>query len=68
MTGRGDKAVSLLKNGGAKLYSIANDPVVQAKMKKLAQDGQRFYRVATSPEAKHVYRQAAELLRKAQKK
>ncbi|WP_395405935.1 hypothetical protein ACHMXB_22195 (plasmid) [Arthrobacter sp. UC242_113] len=75
MAGKQDKAIGLLKNsgtkakaGGAKLYSLAKDPVVQAKAKKLAEEGQRLYRAATSPEAKQAYRQAAEILKKARKK
>lgn len=67
--------MGLLKNGGAKakasgakLYSLAKDPAVQAKVKQLAEDGQKVYRAVTSPEAKRAYRQASEVLRKVRKK
>lgn len=33
------------------------------KAKQLAQDGQKLYRLATSPEAKRAYRQAADVLK-----
>jgi hypothetical protein len=70
-----DKAAIILKNGGikarasgAKLYSLATDPEMQAKAKKLVDDGKQVYRAATSPEAKRAYRQAAEIIKKARKK
>jgi hypothetical protein len=75
MAGKGYKAAALLKKSGttarstaAKLYSLAKDPEVQAKAKKLTEDGKRIYQAATSPEAKRAYRQAAGLLTKARKK
>jgi hypothetical protein len=70
-----DKAAAILKNGGikarasgAKLYSLATDPEMQAKAKKLVDDGKKVYRDSTSPEAKRAYRQAAEIINKARKK
>jgi hypothetical protein len=68
MPGKVDKAAAMLKNGGAKLYSIATDPKMQAKTRKLVDDGKRVYRAVTSPEAKQAYRQAAEVINKARKK
>jgi hypothetical protein len=74
MTNRGDKALGLIKNGGAKLrseggklYSLAKDPAVQAKVRNIVADGQKFYRAASSPEAKQAYKQAAEFIRKTRK-
>jgi hypothetical protein len=74
MSGKVDKAAAILKNGGikarangAKLYSLATDPEMQAKAKKLVDDGKKVYRAATSPEAKRAYRQAAEIIKKARK-
>lgn len=65
----------MLKNGGAKakasgvkLQSLATDPDVQAKARKLVEDGKKVYRAVTSPEAKRAYRQAAEVINKARKK
>lgn len=75
MAGKADKAAALLKSGGdkakaggTKLYSLAKDPEMQAKAKKLLEDGKRMYRAATSPEAKQAYRHAAEIINKARKK
>jgi len=74
MPNRGDKALGLIKNGGTKLktgsgklYSLAKDPAVQAKVRNMVADGQKFYRAATSPEAKQAYKQAAEFIRKTRK-
>lgn len=74
MTNGGDKALGLIKNGGAKLksgggklYSLAKDPAVQAKVRNMVADGQKFYRAASSPEAKQAYKQAAEFIRKTRK-
>jgi hypothetical protein len=75
MSRKVDKAAAILKNGGAKakangakLYLLATDPEMQAKAKKLVDDGKKVYRAATSPEAKRAYRQAAEIIKKARKK
>jgi hypothetical protein len=75
MAGKADKAAAFLKSGGekakaggAKLYSLAKDPEVQAKAKQLLEDGKKVYRAATSPEAKQAYRQAAQIMNKARKK
>lgn len=75
MAGKGYKAVDLLKNSGTmarttatKLYLLAKDPEVQAKAKKLAEDGKRMYQAATSPEAKRAYRQTADFIKKARNK
>lgn len=75
MSGKVGKAAAILKNGGAtakaggaKLYSLATDPEMQAKARKLLGDGKKVYRAATSPEAKQAYRQAAEFMNKARKK
>jgi hypothetical protein len=71
----GNKAVATLKNGGArakagaaKLYALAKDPDVQARIKGLADDGKKIYAAATSPEAKRAYRQAGEFIKKTRKK
>lgn len=71
----GNKAAAALKNGGAKakasaakLYALAKDPDVQARIKGLADDGKKIYGAATSPEAKQAYRQAAEFIKKTRKK
>ncbi|MEV8131491.1 hypothetical protein QMY03_05490 [Arthrobacter sp. KFRI-F3372] len=75
MSGRTDKAVGALKDGGqkakaaaTKLYALAQDPEVQAKAGKLLEDGKKVYRIAISPEAKEAYRKAAEIIYKARKK
>ncbi len=75
MAALGNKAAAVLKNGGtkakangAKLYALAKDPDVQARIKGLAEDGKKIYEAATSPEAKRAYRQAAEIVRKTRKK
>jgi hypothetical protein len=75
MAGKADRAAAFLKSsgdkakaGGTKLYSLAKDPEMQAKAKKLLEDGKRMYRAATSPEAKQAYRHAAEIISKARKK
>lgn len=75
MAGKADKAAALLKNGrakakagGAKLRSLATDPEMQAKAKKLLEDGRRMYRAATSPEAKQAYRHAAEIIKKTRRR
>lgn len=75
MSGKADKAAAILKNGGAKakangakLYSLATDPNMQAKGRKLVEDGRKVYRAVTSPEAKLAYRQAAAIISKARKK
>lgn len=74
MTNRGDKALRMIKNGGANLrsggeilYSLAKDPAVQAKVRNMVADGQKLYRAASSPEARQAYRQAAEFIRKTRK-
>ena len=74
MTNRGYKALRIIKSGGAnlksggeKLYSLAKDPAVQAKVRNMVADGQKLYRAANSPEAKQAYRQAAEFIRKTRK-
>jgi hypothetical protein len=71
----GNKAAAALKNGGAKakatgdkLYALAKDPEVQARIRGLAEDGKKIYAVVTSPEAKQAYRQAAEFVRKTRRK
>ncbi|MFJ6347812.1 hypothetical protein ACIQLM_20040 [Pseudarthrobacter oxydans] len=75
MTGNGEKAFKLLRDSGAKvkasgtkLYFLAKDPAVQAKAKQLAEDGQKLYRFATSPEAKRAYKKAAAVLNKTRRK
>jgi hypothetical protein len=75
MSGRTDKAVGALKDGGqrakaaaTKLYALAQDPEVQAKAAKLLENGKKAYRVAISPEAKEAYRKAAQFINKARKK
>lgn len=75
MSGKADKAAGAVKDGGqrakaaaAKLYALAQDPEVQAKVGKLLEDGKKMYRVATSPEAKEAYRKAAQFINKARKK
>lgn len=75
MPGKLDKAAALLKNGGAKakangakLHSLAADPEMQAKVRKIAGEGVRVYRAVTSLEAKQAYRQAAQILDKARRK
>lgn len=74
MPSKGEKALGLVRNGGAKLksgseklYSLAKDPAVQAKVKNMITDGQKIYRAATSTEAKQAYKQAAEFVRKTRK-
>lgn len=72
MPGKLDKAAALLKNGGAKangakLHSLATDPEMQAKVRKIAGEGVRVYRAVTSPEDKQAYRQAAQILDKARR-
>ena len=74
MPSKGEKALGLVRNGGAKLksgseklYSLAKDPAVQAKVQNMIADGQKIYRAATSPEAKQAYKQAAEFVRKTRK-
>lgn len=75
MSGIGNKAAAVLKNGGAKakangdkLYALAKDPVVQARVKGLAEEGKKIYAVVTSTEAKQACRQAADFVRKTRKK
>ena len=70
-----NKAAAAVKNGGAKakagaakVYAMAKDPEVQARVKKLANDGKKIYGAATSPEDKRAYRQAADILKKVRKK
>lgn len=70
----GKRAAAVIRNGGAKaktngakLYALAKDPDVQARIKGLAEDGKKVYDFATSPEAKRAYRQAAEIIRRARK-
>ena len=41
---------------------------MQAKARKLVDDGKKVYRAATSPEAKQAFRQAAEIINKARKR
>ena len=75
MAGRADQAAAAIRGGGqkakaaaAKAYALATDPEIQAKAGKLLDDGKKLYRAATSPEAKEVYRQAAEVINKMRKK
>ena len=75
MSGKLDQAAALLKNGGAKakangakLHSLATDPEMQTKLRKIAGEGMRVYRAVTSPEARQAYRQAAQILDKARRK
>lgn len=75
MAGNANKAAALLKDAGVKaratgtkIHSLAMDPDVQAKAKKLLHDGKNVYRVATSPEAKQAYHQVSKMLKKALKK
>ena len=71
----GNRASAAMQKGGAKakaravkLYALATDPDVQARIKKLADDGKKIYGAATSPEARRAYQQAAEIIKKARKK
>lgn len=75
MAGNGVKAAALIRGGGAKakltaarFYAIAKDPVTQEKTRKLVDDGKKVYEALTSPEAKRLYRQAADLVKQARKK
>ncbi|QCB96182.1 hypothetical protein E5206_03955 [Arthrobacter sp. PAMC25564] len=75
MAGRADKVAAAIKAGGAtakqaaaKVHDIATDPVVQEKARKLAENGAKAYRAATSPEAKKAYRQVAAFLKKTRRK
>lgn len=74
MPGRADKATGALKDGGqrakaaaTKLYALAQDPELQAKVRILFDDGKKLYRAASSPEAKEVYRKAAGIVSKVAK-
>lgn len=75
MSEKVDKAAANLKNGGAKakaggarLVSLAKDPDMQAKARKVIEEGQNLYRAITSPEAKAAYRHVVEIIDKARKK
>ncbi|MET4096235.1 hypothetical protein [Arthrobacter sp. UYCu712] len=75
MAGSADKVAGAFKAGGAhakavgaKAYGMATDPAVQAKAKRLYEDGAKIYRAANSPEAKKALRQVAEVLKKIRKK
>jgi hypothetical protein len=75
MAGKADKAAAFLKNGGdkakangARLHSLAMDPEMQAKFKKVVDEGRNLYRAVTSPEAKEAYRHVAEIINKTRKK
>lgn len=75
MSGNANKAAAMLKNSGAKakangarLQSLATDPEMHAKVRKVVDEGRNLYRAATSPEAKEAYRHAAEIINKLRKK
>lgn len=75
VAGTADNVAGAIKAGGAnvkqaaaKAHDLTTDPVVQAKARKLAEDGAKFYRAANSPEAGRACRQAADFFRKARKK
>jgi hypothetical protein len=75
VAGTADKVAGAIKAGGAKVkqaaakvHDLTTDPVVQAKARKLAEDGAKFYRAANSPEARRAYRQAADFFSKTRKK
>ena len=75
VAGVSDRAAALLKSGGAKaksngdkLYALAKDPEVHAKIRGLAEDGKKVYDFATSPQAKRAYKQALEIIKKARQK
>ncbi|MCU1574256.1 MAG: hypothetical protein JWO93_2338 [Micrococcaceae bacterium] len=75
MAGTTDKVAGAIKAGGArvkqaaaKVHDVTTDPVVQAKARKLAENGAKFYRAANSPEARRAYRQAADFFSKTRKK
>jgi hypothetical protein len=75
VAGKADKVAAAIKAGGArvkqaaaKVHDLANDPVVQEKARKLAENGAKAYRAANSPEAKKAYRQAAAFLKKTRRK
>ncbi|MFF2031125.1 hypothetical protein [Arthrobacter sp. NPDC058192] len=64
----GNKAPAGLKDGALKLYALAKDPEVQARITELYKGAKELYETARSPEAKQAYRQAAEFVRKSRKK
>jgi hypothetical protein len=75
VAGTADKVADAIKAGSgkvkqaaAKVYDLTTDPVVQAKARRLAENGARFYRAANSPEARRAYRQAADFFSKTRKK
>lgn len=75
MAGKADKAAAFLKNGGnkaktngAKLHSLAMDPEMQARVKKVVGEGRNLYRAVTSPEAREAYRHVAEIIDTMRKK
>ena len=75
MAGTADKVAGAIKAGdlkvkqaAAKVHGLTTDPAVQAKARKLAEDGAKFYRAANSPEARRAYRQAADFFIKTHKK
>lgn len=75
VAGASKKAASLLKKGGAKakstgskVYAVAKDPDVQAKIKTYADDSRKIYDLATSPEAKRAYQQTLTIIKKARRK
>lgn len=75
MAGTADKVAGAIKTGGARVkqaaaivHDLATDPAFQAKARKFAENGAKFYRAANSPEARRAYRQAADFLSKTRKK
>jgi hypothetical protein len=59
VAGTADKVAGAIKAGGtrmkqaaAKVHDLSTDPVVHAKARKLAENGAKAYRSATSPGAK----------------
>lgn len=75
MSGNAENTAAMLKNdgakakaGGAKMQAIATDPDVQAKVRKIVDEGNKIYRAVTSPEARRAYRHAAKVINKARKK
>ncbi|EMY33908.1 hypothetical protein D477_012545 [Arthrobacter crystallopoietes BAB-32] len=75
MAGTEHRAAAFMRDGGAKakdagarIFAIAKDPATQEKAKKLVDDGRKVYQALTSPEAKRLYRQAAERIRRVQKR
>lgn len=75
VAGKADKVAAVIRVGGAtakqaaaKAYDLSSDPLIQAKARKLAENGAKFYRAANSPEARRAYRQAADFFSKTRKK